>query len=339
MHSLAVPSLSTLALSVALAAVASADSYTLTLLTEPGAGITASQEWSRRLAHAGIANVRIRGARHGERPDIQASDLNGGTHYRVIGVLAGGDALLLPGAKFSARDTAQLEDYLQQVVAEGAASVTASRGAYGLTKQQFEDCFAVLSQPLATDTEGKPLTAIINSVSRTSGLAVRVPDGLRTTVARLQCQDNLRPLSIGTALAIGLKEHGLAFAPQKPRGAPVELEVGYLKSIDPSWPIGYQPKAPVSQLAPVLLKKINVEIDGFTLAEAVGAIAPRIEAPVLWDHAALDASRIDPDQVQVTLPRANLYYSRILDKLLFQAHLRGQLRTDEAGVVFYWISR
>jgi hypothetical protein len=257
----------------------------------------------------------------------------------VTGLLTSKGALLLPGDSFTLRDTARLRDYLDRVLADGAEAMTAPRGSFGLTKQEFEAAFKKLGQPITFATKERTLAELLGEAQRATRMQLAVPDGLRPTLARLKCRDDLRTLSLGCGLAIALKAEGLAMAPEKPRGAPVRLAVRFQRDLEEPWPIGWPSKASPSQLAPALFTKINVEIDGFSLQEAVDAIGPRLEVPVLWDHAALAAKRIDPAAKQVKLPRTRLSYGRILDKLLFQARLHGELRVDEAGAVFYWISR
>jgi hypothetical protein len=41
----------------------------------------------------------------------------------------------------------------------------------------------------------------------------------------------------------------------------------------------------------------------------------------------------------VTLPRTKTYYKRVLDRVLAQARLGAQVRIDEAGTPFLWITR
>ena len=84
--------------------------------------------------------------------------------------------------------------------------------------------------------------------------------------------------------------------------------------------------------APALFESLNVEIDGYTLAEALDAIGPRIKMPLYWDHAALAEHKIDPATMQGRTCRAREpTTSAILDRVLAQARLAGKLRVDEAG--------
>jgi hypothetical protein len=89
---------------------------------------------------------------------------------------------------------------------------------------------------------------------------------------------------------------------------------------------------------PSMLKFVSVGITDTPLDEAVSAIQQRLEAPVLWDRNALAREGIDPHETKVTVPAGRTYYKRILSKILSQAKLRSEVRVDEAGTAFVWIT-
>lgn len=329
---------------VGFTASAAADSVSLEIVSQRASQITAPQEWLQLLRRAGVASARVRGARGAERPSIESVDGRGGRVHLLVGVLTDRDELVLPGGRFRRRDEAELRDYFGRLKADGAEAVTEATGSYGLTKRQFEAVFASLSRPLLTPTAGRAPEAVVDAAR--DRLAMRLVVN-RSAATRLRSAEpltaELKSLTIGTALAITLWGEGLALVPQKPLGAPVELRVKSLTDdnaeADKSWPVGYKAKGAPRGVAPDLMQAINVEIDGFTLAEAAAAIIPRLETPVVWDRHALAQHGVDPAAIDVRLPKAKLSYKRILEKLLFQARLRGELRTDEAGAPFYRISR
>jgi hypothetical protein len=105
------------------------------------------------------------------------------------------------------------------------------------------------------------------------------------------------------------------------------------------WPVGWETEKAPGEIAPSLFKQLNAEIDGYTLAATLAAIGPRLKLPYYFDHAALAADQIDPAAVNITLAPARLSYKRLLDRVLAQARLGNELRADEAGTVFLWITR
>ena len=105
------------------------------------------------------------------------------------------------------------------------------------------------------------------------------------------------------------------------------------------WPIGWKPDRLASDTVPELFEPRNAEIDGYTLEETLQAIGARVKIPFIIDHAALRAARIDPAAVQVRVARSRISYKRVLDRVLSQARLYCEIRVDEAGTPFLWITR
>jgi hypothetical protein len=82
---------------------------------------------------------------------------------------------------------------------------------------------------------------------------------------------------------------------------------------------------------------LTVEIEQTPLAEAAVAISERVKAPLLIDHNGLAREKVDFAK-KVGFPRGSTYYGRALDRLLFQAKLKFDIRLDEADKPFLWIT-
>ena len=328
------------------ASPAAAATISLEIVSERGVQITAPQQWLQLLTRLEVTNVRIRGAQGGEQTSLETLDGKRGAIYRLTGVLNSKGTLHLPGGAFTQRDTAKLRDYFDRLLADGEEGVLAVRGKYGLTKKQFEDLFHNLGRPLAISTSTINVQRLLERIASRLDATVEVDPAARSKLrVSKPIEVELKELSLGVSLAIALRREGLALAPHKPRGKPVTLTIVPVadESRDESqetWPIGYKIDGPPRKAAPDLMQVMNrVEIDGFSLAEATGAIEQRLKVPLIWDTHALAQRQIDPAKVQVKLLAGRLSYKRILEKLLFQARLKGELRTDEAGEPFYWITR
>lgn len=324
-------------------ALAAAATISLEIVTGQGVQITAPQQWVQLLNGVGVTNVRIRGSRAGDKPTVETLDTRSGDAFRVVGVLNRRDELLLPGGKFGKRDRSRLRDYFSRLGADGADRLTAQQGRFGLTKEEFEIVYKDLGQPIAESTVGKSSRDLIGQarLRLTQRLVIDRQAAAKLNAASVLATD-YQSLSYGTALAAVLHNQQLVLIPTKPRGESVAYQIVPKTSAMPSdsyWPVGWESDARPRTLAPNLFQFINVEIDGFTLSEAIGAIEPRLGVPLLWDQQALAERGVDPDSLQVKLAKTKTYYKRILDKLLFQARLKLEVRTDEAGQGFLWITR
>jgi hypothetical protein len=331
---------STIFVLLSTAAAQAAPTVELEIVTEPGVQITAPHEWLQLLTALGINNVRIRGVRAGDQPDLSNVGTDDRPRYHAVGVLTARDELRLPGGTFRAGDRRGLADYFRRLADDGVEAMTAQRGRFGLTEKQLAAVFAELAQPIEFETKGQPILSLLERLQAGSKVPIAIdPQANRVLRAAKPVADEIRGLTTGTGLAILLRANGLVLRPEKPQGKPLVLRIAAADSDADNWPVGWEPKEPPVQLAPAMFAEVNVEIEGYTLAEALAAICPRIKVPWFLDHATLAEQHVDPDTIQVALPRTRTYYKRILDRILSQAKLGGRLRIDEAGTVFYWITR
>jgi len=330
-----------IALVAAFAALAhAAPPIELELATERGVQITAPREWLQLLAELDITNVRIRTASGADKPQIDNRGTAEEPRFHVVALLTSRNELQLPGGTFGMHDRGRLDDFFDQLAADGAESLIAERGRFGLTEKEFTAVHADLAQPLATKTQGQSLAKLLDEIQRRFAHRV-VPDAAALAAIRSAppIVEEVGNLTCGTGLAILLNNAGLALHPEQSRGAAVELKIVPLAAATDVWPVGWESAVSPRETAPALFEFLNVEIAGYTLQEAVDAIAPRLKLPIHWNHAALAKYKIDPAKLQVHIPKTRTFYKRILDRALAQCHLAAQLRVDEAGAAFLWITR
>jgi hypothetical protein len=274
----------------------------------------------------------------------------------VVGILTSHDQLRLPGGTFTRGERAKLKDFFERLSADGAQSLTAPRGQFGLTEAELTAVFTDLSKPIDFETKGLPPRAALNRLQTKLSLKLEIDPTAEPPLRDAKpIEDEVKGLSAGTGLAMLMRNYGLVVRPVKERGQAVTYRIanadaetlaqstlGNATSPDPkqkNWPIGWDPDKPPGEIAPSLRESLNAEIDGYSLAEALAAIGPRLKMPLFLDHAALAAHKIDPARTQLKLARARMTYKRLLDRVLVQAHLGDSLRADENGTLFLWVTR
>ncbi|MFO0790393.1 MAG: hypothetical protein U0805_13145 [Pirellulales bacterium] len=328
----------------------------LELVTERGVQITAPHEWLQLLTSVGVDHVQVRGLRGGEQPSAKNVGSVERPSFLVIGLLTSRDELRLPGGTFTRGERAKLKDYLERLAADGAESLTAPRGRFGLTEQELVAVFADLTPAIDFATKDQPLLTVLEKLQP----KLKSPWAIDAAANRIireakPVADELQGITIGTAVAILLRHEGLVFRPEKQRGRAVEYHVlvadadalrastlGKTESLDPNlknWPIGWEPDKAPGEAAPSLLDSLNAEIDGYTLDEALAAVRKRLKLPLYIDHAALAAHNVDPAKIEVKVTKARYSYKRLLDRVLAPARLGSSLRIDESGSPFLWATR
>ncbi len=302
---------------------------------------TAPRRWVQTLTELGVANVRLRGMQSGDVPKAEDFGTEDSPLVRIVAVLNKQNDLLVPGKKLKLSDREAIKAYLERAGNDGAQSVTAARGKFGLTKEEFTTLFNQLSRPLQIPTRSKSLQSIVDANRNNLTLQISYDSNTKHVLSvNPEGLEEVTSLSRGTALAVLLGAEGLVLEPIKKPGKPVGLRIASKHEGKHAWPVGYDLEQSPRETCPKLFEQINVEIDGYTLAEAVKAISAQIEGlPIVWDRFALRSNGIIPETQQVKLARTKTFYKRIIDRLLFQARLSGDLRIDETGTPFYWVSK
>jgi hypothetical protein len=255
----------------------------------------------------------------------------------VTGVLTERGELALPGLTVSRSDVGQIDDWLAALTAPPTAPAT-PKHAFGLTAEQLVSAHNTLSAVVNKSTAGQPAAAVVSALRDAVELPVVIaPSATRGLDEPFEIVDELEGLSVGTALATALRPLGLVMYPRS-AGGRLELVITDSKSTQEFWPIGWPLEQRADKLAPDLFKFIPIDIKNARLLDTLAAIGSRLQIPFLFDHNGLARAEIELQQVRVTVPPTKTYYKRALDRVLSEAKLKGELRVDEGGKPFFWIS-
>jgi hypothetical protein len=311
----------------------------LELVTEPGFPLTAAQRWVDRLKDLGASGLRIRSARYGDEPVIENRGTERNPSYRVVGVLTERNQLIVPGAALSLNDPTGIARWIERLRQQGIDAASGKTGVFGLTKEELLAFHERMTKPISSSTKDRRAGDVTREIVTGLGVPYEVSPGASRAFARDEVvPDELVGLTGGTALAAVLRPLGLAVAPQRNRSRQIVLRIAESGDFDESWPLGWPPEAPPFRVAPSLFERINVEIKNTKLSEAITVIQKRVEVPFLFDHNALARHQIDLDSLDATYPEGRAAYLKILDRLLFDAQMTSELRVDERGKPFLWIT-
>ena len=307
--------------------------------TQAGFPITGAQAWSKRLNEIGLAQVRIRGAKPSDKPSIETVGRKGFETIRLLGILTDREQLLLPGGRFSRNDMTRLKQYLETLQADGLPGVTEPKGAFGLTAKQLTEAVEDLTRPIDFTTQGVAPISIVQkaAAATTHKLAIERPaaEALRNASA---CEEEYLGLSSGTALAATLRPLGLILQPYREPGGATEYRLVVAKPGSQAWPIGWPPEPKDRDLLPKLYEFLTIELERIPLSDALSALQKRLEVPFLYDRNSLALQRIDPKAHEVSFPESRTYYRKVLDRILFDARMKAEVRVDEAGAPILWIT-
>ena len=308
--------------------------------TAEGFPATSAQRWYQLLTDLKIDNLRIRAGRADEEPAIERAGSAANPAYKVTGVLTANDELRLPGGKFGSRDRGRLAAWLEKLRSEGPERAAgAPRLPFGLSQQQLTAIGEDFARPIEFSTKDVKL----------SDLLTRVGGGLKfplsadaSAAARLRgaqpLETELRGLARGTALAFALEQEGLSLAPALDSRQQVAYAVSAQRGGQETWPVGRPLKLPRRDVLPGLFEFLNVELQDVPTSQALGAVAERLDVPVLIDRRALAHDKIDMAAAKVTLPAKRTTYDATLRKIMTAAKVKEEWREDDAGKPLLWIT-
>ena len=333
----ALPSCVLLALSVAGAALG-APRVELNLVTEEGFSITGQQQWLQMLSRLEFDGLRIRAATGGEKIEVLREGSDASPVYRVTGLLTRNNQLILPNGRFTIRDAAAISDWKQRLQKGGAGGLDPKvQAAFGLSADQFIAIHTRLATPISFSTKGQSPKAIVRAIAGDVAITID-PESLRAFDDEWTVPEEMDGMSTGTVLAASIRPLGLVLVPAAVSEKNVRLVITDVRKAPQSWPVGWPPEKPERDIAPKLFEFFTFEAPGNPLQQALDAIAANLQMPLLYDHNGMARQAIDPAKAIIEFPESRSYYKKVLSRVLFQAKMKSDLRVDEAGQPFLWVS-
>ncbi|MCA9258186.1 MAG: hypothetical protein KDA61_03245 [Planctomycetales bacterium] len=322
---------------VAQAPRAAAAWSSLEVAAEPGVTPATMQAWAKLLDAAGASQVRIRGSRGGDQPSIESRGEGNAQRIAVTAVLTRREELLLPGGRFGLGDKARLIDYFSSL--GDRANPGPPKGRFDLTENEFKRLFAVLQTPLGVSTKGRTAWDAVDAASL-RGAAVECDSLDRAALEVTHLDVELEEVSCGTALSYALRGAGRALLVVRPVGGGLPgLRCAPLESDLEAWPVGWKPQEVSRTIAPQLYRVTPIEVKDFTLAQTLAAMEPHMKMPLWLDSWQLRELKIDPQAIPIKIPRKKMHVKSAVDRAASQSGLATELRVDEVGKPFYWITR
>ena len=309
----------------------------LELVMQRGFPATKSHEVLQTLGRVGFDSVRARAERGSEKPNVEQRGTAASQRFLVIGILTPRAELQLPGGTFSYRDRAGLSAWLDNLKRGGGAKDQDS-SAFGLRKSQFEAVNEDLKFRVTFETKGLSADEAVGQIGRgLRGSLSITPAAGRALRGDDKVRDELKGVSSGTALAAILRPAGCYFRPDASNGS-IRYVIDIATADSEPWPIGWASSKDQRKLMPKAFDWVTVELEDVTAADVLEAIRDRLKIPFLMDHNSLALARIDPAKIKYDQPSKRTYYYRVLSQVLFKARLKSEIRVDERGKAFLWIT-
>ena len=317
-------------------AAAASGSVQLELVGDAGSAM-AFQQWAQVLGRAGIRNVQFRSVAEVPAPSIDAQGTKDRPTYVVTGVVQSRDQLSLPGVVFRRSEVGRLAQWLNELAEEGPPGRREAKGAFRLPLSRLRQIQQELAAPVGFSTRGMARDQVVDKILQQIKLPVTIDSAAVPRLAGGTVEEDLSELACGAALAYVLHNCGDCLTLGK-SGQTITYTVAPASPDVEAWPIGLSGEDRRSQLLPALFAFHNVNVQNVSAVIALTAIGQQLKVPLLLDHKAMARYGIDPARVTVSFPQRRTTYSLALQRLLFEAKLRFELRYDEARRPFLWVT-
>lgn len=304
-----------------------------------------AQRWGRVFQELGYV-VRFREGRPGEKTRAEdIVDTGGSRTTRVVGLMEADGRIFMMGQKFQDTAPQAMTELFERLRIWGAAGPPSSSPTWGLTDAQFTVVTQLMSAPVEADVVLQSPIEAIDSLKLPDVFQLRFTEKARER-AFLKIEDSSTPtpdlkgISKGTGLAVALAQFGLGFRPlQNPdAGGGFVLEVDTGDESSNLWPVGWKTTQPLVTLLPGLYRSISVDVEDVVAGDLIQLLADNLKIPMYQSTAALKAAGLNLSQLRYSRKPDKVSPSRLMLLLGDRFQMGLDVRTDEAGHCFLWVT-
>ena len=305
----------------------------------------AAQEWTEIFANLNVP-LRIRQPAYNDEPGVSQQVFGTIRRVKATGQLDRNGTIIFPDRKFSRSDVGALSEWVEELQTYGAQGAPEGQPIWGMKQVEFDQLLAQMVHPVEQPTAGLSLTEAIRALELPQAYPLRFSAATRELlVAQGELPvvaHDLRQFAKGTALAMLLRDYGLAFSPRRMPDESVVLSIDPFDEKQKFWPIGWDPDSlghKRLQLAEKMYIAQPIGIEQTPLKEVLVQLETETGLRVFIDPLAVSSLNLKLDRLVVNFPRKRTSWSLCLRTILSQLKLTHEVRVDENSRPFVWLTR
>jgi len=301
-----------------------------------------SQEWGRVFQELGYS-VRFRAPRAGEAPRVEDLDRDDFLATRVVAAMAADGSIRIGKQKFDIESTKLLTQALADIQRHGAKGPPNSNPTWGLTDEQFKEVTQLLGVPVENPVELQSSILAVESAGLPANMRIKFTDAARQQALALRPESapdaiELQGFTKGSAIAIVLAQYGLGFRPRYVAPGQYDMEIDLGNESNNLWPIGWKPVQSFSEILPSYFRAIPLDVEDVEVSALVGAISEKIGVAHFSSAYELAAKGLDINTLRYTRKDDRISPARLLTAVGDKLELGFDVRVDEAGKMFLWVT-
>lgn len=301
-----------------------------------------AQMWRPLFEEMGV-DVQIRTGNVNDKPEIKEESANGFRRVTVIGELDRQGRIVLSDRIYTRDQSANLKKYLEDLKTFGQQGNPAGQPLWGLSAEQFGEFYKAFSEKVEKPAKDQTLSQAMKDLAIPDKYPVRMSQAASEWLASEFPGDpvfrqTLDGFSRGTALAMLLNEYGLGFKPVRTPSGEIEIAVEPLQKTTEVWPVGWQLKDTRQKTAPALFSLVPIDLENVALMDVMNAVSVKSKIPVRYDHYRIEAHNLDLSKMMVNYPPRQTSFSLLLRGVTNPNLLEYDLKIDELGQPFIWIT-
>ncbi len=301
-----------------------------------------AQMWRPIFEKMGV-DVQIRTGNINDKPEIKEDKVGAFRRVTVIGELDRQGRILFADRIFTREQSANLAKYLEDLKTFGHQGNPAGQPLWGLNAEQFSEFYKSFSEKVEKPAKDQTLTEAMQDLAIPEEYPVRMS---REANEWLESEfpnepvfrQSLDSFSRGTALAMLLNDYGLGFKPVRTPAGQIEIAIEPLQKTTQVWPVGWQLKDSRQKTAPALFTLVPIDLENVALTDVLNAVSVKSKLPVRYDHYRIEAHNLDMSKMMVNYRPRQTSYSLLLRGITNPNLLEYDLKIDELGQPFIWIS-
>ena len=257
--------------------------------------------------------------------------------------MAADGSIRIGNQKFEIATTKPLTLALEEIQRHGAKGPPDSSPTWGLTDEQFREVTRLLGVPVENSVELQSSILAIEAIGLPGTMRMKFTEAARQQALAQRPESapetiELQGFTKGSAIAIVLAQYGLGFRPRYVAPGQYDIEIDRGDESSNLWPIGWKPEQSFSEILPAYLRAIPLDVEDVEVDALVGVVSDRIQVAHFSAAYALTAKGLDINTLTYTRKDDRISPARLLTAVGDKLDLGFDVRVDEAGKVFLWVT-